>query len=98
MAASHATRVAPIGSVVIRSAADSPVLLNFLPSHHILVIAEKNIIANLEDFAIKTASISEQRMVCLVTGASGTTDIEGVLVNGAHGPEHLHIISVKQRS
>jgi len=90
--------IAETGSVVISSAADSPVLLNFLPSHHILVLFEKNILVNLEDYVMKISSLNESRMVCLVTGASGTTDIEGVLVNGAHGPEHLHIITVKQCS
>jgi L-lactate dehydrogenase complex protein LldG len=30
----------------------------------------------------------------LITGASGTTDIEGSLVKGAHGPRDLHIVLV----
>ena len=87
--------IAETGSIVIHSAPDSPVLLNFLASHHIIVIHEKNILANLEDYAARIHSLNEHRMVCLITGASGTTDIEGVLVNGAHGPEHLHIITIK---
>jgi hypothetical protein len=28
----------------------------------------------------------------IITGASGTTDIEGILVRGAHGPRNLHIV------
>jgi L-lactate dehydrogenase complex protein LldG len=28
----------------------------------------------------------------LVTGASGTTDIEGRYVRGAHGPGYLHVV------
>ena len=87
--------IAETGSIVINSAKDSPVLLNFLASHHILVIEEKNIFASLEDYATKIDSLNEYRMVCLITGASGTTDIEGVLVNGAHGPEHLHIVTIR---
>lgn len=90
--------IAETGSVVINSGADSPVLLNFLPSHHILVIFEENIVTNLEDYAEKIESLNQYRTVCLITGASGTTDIEGVLVNGAHGPEHLHIITIKQNN
>ena len=31
----------------------------------------------------------------LVTGASGTTDIEGSLVLGAHGPRYLHVVIVE---
>ena len=87
--------IAETGSIVINSAKDSPVLLNFLASHHILVIYEKNILAMLEDYATKINSLSDYRIACLITGASGTTDIEGVLVNGAHGPEKLHIITIR---
>jgi L-lactate dehydrogenase complex protein LldG len=32
--------------------------------------------------------------VNFVTGASGTTDIEGALVKGAHGPGWLHVVLV----
>lgn len=87
--------IAETGSIVISSGSDSPVLLNFLASHHILVIEEKNIVASLEDCAPRINSLSDYRTVCLITGASGTTDIEGILVNGAHGPEHLHVITIR---
>ena len=30
--------------------------------------------------------------VNLITGASGTTDIEGSYVRGAHGPSFLHVV------
>ena len=34
------------------------------------------------------------RNLNLVTGASGTTDIEGAYVRGAHGPRSLHVVLV----
>ena len=34
------------------------------------------------------------RNLNLITGASGTTDIEGSYVSGAHGPGYLHIVVV----
>jgi L-lactate dehydrogenase complex protein LldG len=35
--------------------------------------------------------------MCLISGVSGTTDIEGVLIQGAHGPEVLHMIIVEDQ-
>jgi Cysteine-rich domain/LUD domain len=39
-------------------------------------------------------AVSLRLDVNLVTGPSGTTDIEGTLVRGAHGPGHLHVVLV----
>ncbi|HHW62801.1 MAG TPA: LUD domain-containing protein, partial [Rhodocyclaceae bacterium] len=41
-----------------------------------------------------TAGQRPPRNVNIITGASGTTDIEGSLVLGAHGPRYLHVIIV----
>ena len=38
-----------------------------------------------------TADLS---FIHLITGASGTTDIEGSYVRGAHGPGFLHVVVV----
>jgi len=38
------------------------------------------------------------RNLNLITGASGTTDIEGSYVRGAHGPLFLHVILVNERT
>jgi L-lactate utilization protein LutC len=34
------------------------------------------------------------RTIALVTGASGTTDIEASYVRGAHGPRFLHVVLI----
>jgi L-lactate dehydrogenase complex protein LldG len=34
------------------------------------------------------------RIMSLVTGTSGTADIEAVNIRGAHGPRYLHILMV----
>ncbi len=89
--------IAETGSIMIQSAQNHPILLNFLSDHHIIVLDAENIFNHLDDFA-KQIDDGEDlaRLTCLITGASGTTDIEGVLVNGAHGPKKLHVVIVRE--
>lgn len=88
--------IAETGSIVVHSAPDMPILHNFLCTTHIIAVAVQSILRHLEDYA-EAARIAEDpapRNACLITGASGTTDIEGRLVKGAHGPRELHIVIV----
>lgn len=87
--------IAETGSLVFRSGPDMPVLFSFLPMHQLVVVEAASVVAWLEDCAAIEATRPAPRNLNLVTGASGTTDIEGALVRGAHGPGHLHIILVQ---
>ncbi|MEM8951314.1 MAG: LUD domain-containing protein [Pseudomonadota bacterium] len=91
--------IAETGSLVFHSAADMPILLNFLPAVHIVAIRASTILSHLEDYAdaARAAGNPTPRNACLITGASGTTDIEGRLVKGAHGPGELKIVVVDDR-
>jgi L-lactate dehydrogenase complex protein LldG len=88
--------IAETGSLVFHSAADTPILFNFLPTIHIVAIHASAIVPYLEDYstAARVAGDPTPRNLCLITGASGTTDIEGSLVKGAHGPRDLHIVVI----
>ncbi|MEL6964207.1 MAG: LUD domain-containing protein [Pseudomonadota bacterium] len=88
--------IAETGSLVFHSAADLPILLNFLPAVHIVAIRRSAILCHLEDYAkaARAAGDPTPRNACLITGASGTTDIEGRLVKGAHGPRDLKVVIV----
>ena len=88
--------IAETGSLVFHSAADMPILFNFLPAVHIVAIRASAILPHLEDYAEAVLSNGDPapRNACLITGASGTTDIEGRLVKGAHGPGELNIIVI----
>jgi L-lactate dehydrogenase complex protein LldG len=92
--------IAETGSLVFHSAADTPILFNFLPAIHIVAIHASAIVPYMEDYsaAARVAGDPTPRNVCLITGASGTTDIEGSLVKGAHGPRDLHIVVIGNRS
>lgn len=78
--------VAETGSLVFETAPDAPMLPNFLALHHLVVVPQ--LVAHLED----AAPAAMPRAHYWVTGVSGTTDIEGGYVRGAHGPRFLHVI------
>lgn len=86
--------IAETGSLVFHSGAETPILANFLPLHHLVLLRAQTILAYLEDYAAAAVATGEKppRNVNIITGASGTTDIEGSLVLGAHGPRYLHVI------
>lgn len=85
--------IAETGSLVFHSGPETPVLAHFLPLHHIVLLHQQSIVMYLDDYAATlTPTGSIFRNVNLITGPSGTTDIEGKLVLGAHGPCHLHVV------
>lgn len=88
--------IAETGSVVFHSGENKPVLLNFLSLNQLIVIQESNILPLLDDYAKQIDTAKTPRNTILITGASGTTDIEGVLVQGAHGPCVVHIFIIKK--
>ena len=93
--------VAETGSFVVHSSPEMPILLNFLPLYLVAVIPKSKVLHYMDDYALIANHIAKKtetpRNMCLISGVSGTTDIEGVLVQGAHGPEILHIILVEDQ-
>ena len=88
--------IAETGSVVFRSGPDGPILANFLPLYHVVVLKADSLIGHTEDLWPKLggAQAPQSRLLTLVTGTSGTADIEAKNVRGAHGPKHMHIVIV----
>lgn len=88
--------IAETGSVVLHSGPETPILPNFLAAIEIIAVKALNIVAHLEDYSvrIRAAGLSPPRNLCLITGPSGTSDIEGAFVRGAHGPGHVHIVVI----
>ena len=86
--------IAETGSLVFHSGPTCPTLFAFLPLHHIVVVEAANILRHLEDYRTAAAGLAIPRNVNFITGPSGTTDIEGMLVRGAHDPACLHVIVV----
>lgn len=83
--------VAETGTLVIDTGPNRPMLPHFLALHHIVIVRTNDLVAQLEDIP-EPAAIPRSRF--WITGVSGTTDIEGQYVRGAHGPRFLHVILV----
>ena len=86
--------VAETGSVVIHSAPDQPILNAMLPRHWLVVVEEDRILPFLDDYA--ALAKPAPRNAVLITGSSGTTDIEGYFVRGAHGPGFVHVLLISR--
>lgn len=84
--------IAETGSLAFHSGPQTAVLGHFLPLHHLAAVCARDILPHLEDYA--SVCGPAPRNANLITGASGTTDIEGSYVSGAHGPRLLHIILI----
>ena len=83
--------VAESGSLIFETSPVAPMLPNFLTLHHIVVVRAETLVDRLEDIPTDLAG---SRAHYWVTGVSGTTDIEGQYVRGAHGPRFLHVVLV----
>ncbi|MFO1067726.1 MAG: LUD domain-containing protein [Geminicoccaceae bacterium] len=86
--------IAETGSLVFHSGPDTPVLYAFLPLYHVVAVRAATVLRHLEDYAAAEQGRPVPRNVNFITGFSGTTDIEGSYVRGAHGPRFLHIVLV----
>lgn len=85
--------IAETGSLVFETSPTAPMLPNFLTLHHIVLLAVKDIAPYLEDAPLPG---EQPRAHYWITGVSGTTDIEGTYVRGAHGPRFLHVILLRE--
>ncbi len=83
--------VAETGSLVMDTGPAAPMLPNFLALHHLVVVHRETLVDYLEDVP---PPVAWPRARYWITGVSGTTDIEGQYVRGAHGPRFLHVFLV----
>lgn len=84
--------VAECGALLLRQSGRRR-LSSLTPPVHIVLVAEDALVASLEE---AVTALGEGTAV-LVTGPSRTADIEGVLVNGIHGPREIWVIMVPSR-
>ena len=83
--------IAETGTLVFPSSPTVPSLFNFLPLHHLVVLRAADVVPYMEDVWRRFDARPLPRSLNLVTGTSGTADIEGKNVRGAHGPRFMRI-------
>jgi L-lactate utilization protein LutC len=70
---------------------------SLIPPVHIAVVASSQLLPDLYDYLERLEKRPElPANVNLITGPSKTSDIEGVLVTGVHGPRELHVVLVRE--
>ena len=91
--------VAETGTLMLRSGADHPTTLNFLPDTHVVVLRASQVVGPYEEaWDQLRADGPIPRAVNFVSGPSRTADIEQTIQLGAHGPRRLHIILIEDGS
>jgi len=76
--------VASHGTIIQQTGEGQPRSTSLLPSHHIAVAREKRLVATLEQGFKRMQEMGPN--VVLISGPSKTADVEGILIEGVHGP------------
>lgn len=89
--------VAELGALVCCSGTGKPRSASLIPEIHVAIVPTDRVIADLCDAFGALASRGElPANVNLIAGPSKTADIEGVLVEGVHGPRRVVAIVVSR--
>jgi L-lactate dehydrogenase complex protein LldG len=89
--------VARTGSIVLSAATAGGRRLSVLPPFHIAIATTGQLVVSLDDALKAYHERSEPKRssyATIITGPSRTSDIEKILVLGAHGPKRLAVILV----
>ena len=89
--------VKKLGAILVSSASSGGRALSILPHVHVVVADADQVVPDLGSaLALTKARHGDQMpsMLSFITGPSRTSDIERILVLGAHGPKELYLVLV----
>jgi L-lactate utilization protein LutC len=91
--------IARAGSIVLSAATAGGRRFSVLPAFHIAVAMADQLVISLDDalqIYTQRAECNRSSYATIITGPSRTSDIEKILVLGAHGPKRLAVIAVEE--
>jgi L-lactate dehydrogenase complex protein LldG len=89
--------IAQTGSVLVTSRSAGGRALSVLPPHHVILARREQLLRDLPaafDLIQRKYGANPPSMISFITGPSRTSDIERILVLGAHGPKELTVLLV----
>jgi L-lactate dehydrogenase complex protein LldG len=86
--------IAATGSLVQASAPSGGRTASLLPTAHLCVLREDQLVATTRDAVRWVAGEGESSNLVFITGPSRSADIEQLLVTGVHGPTTVDIVLV----
>jgi L-lactate dehydrogenase complex protein LldG len=90
-----AAAIAETGSLVCTSGPGLARGTSLIPPIHVAVVHAAQLVPDLCDYLGGLGSAANlPANINLITGPSKTSDIEGILVTGVHGPGHVHVVLV----
>jgi L-lactate dehydrogenase complex protein LldG len=88
--------IAEIGAIVTFTGKANPAANNLLADNHVVLVDATDLVTDMEAAWTKIDALMDQdgrpRGINFIAGPSSTGDIEGKIVQGAHGPRHWHVI------
>jgi L-lactate dehydrogenase complex protein LldG len=86
--------IAATGSLVQASAASGGRTASLLPTAHLCVLREQDLVATTRDALRRVGDDDASSNTVFITGPSRSADIEQLLVTGVHGPTAVDIVLV----
>jgi len=87
--------IAETGTLGIVSHKGRSRLTSLAPDVHFAVLKQSNIVPDLIDALNLHKKFNIDNSITWITGSSRTADIDGILIQGAHGPKKLFVLVVK---
>jgi L-lactate dehydrogenase complex protein LldG len=84
--------VAETGSIICSSFPQ----LSLVPPVHIAIVRAEQIVPDFVDVFTHPAEKKPPTQLTIITGPSKTSDIEGILITGVHGPGVVHVCVVQE--